>query len=79
MRREDSLDEEPQSEQDKNSDLWSSSELRFENTSHTADNYEDDDDEDDDDDGRSYAEEYAATDGNKAKGKSNKKPLQFLI
>ena len=76
---EDSLDEESQTEQDKNSDLWSSSELRFENTSHTADNYEDDDDEDDDDDGRSYAEEYAATDGNKAKGKRNKKPLQFLI
>ena len=75
---EDSLDEEDQSEQGKDGGLWSSSELRFENTSHTADDYETDDDEDDDD-GRSYAEEYAATDGNKAKGKSNKKPLQFLI
>ena len=75
---EDSLDEEPQAEQDKDSNLWSSSELRFENTSHTADNYEDDEDDEDDGDGRSYAEEYAATDGNKAKGKSNKKPLQFL-
>ena len=77
---EDSLDEESQPDQDKDSGLWSSSELRFENTSHTADNYEDEDDDDDDEDGegRSYAEEYAATDGNKAKGKSNKKPLQFL-
>ena len=77
---EDSLNEEDIAPQD-DSNMWSSNELRFENTSHTADNYESDDDDDDDGndgDEHSYAEELAAPNGTKAKGKGGKKPLQFL-
>ena len=61
-------------------DSWSSNELRFENTSHTADDYEADNgnEEDDEEDDLSYAEEYATANGKKAKGKAGKKPLQFL-
>ena len=62
---EDSLDAEDEAPD--GSEMWSANELRFENTSHTADDYEDMDDEDGDDDENDrkqpMATEYAAANG----------------
>ena len=63
-------DDEPQHK----AELWSTNELRFENTSHTADDYEASDDDESD----VYDAEDATAKDSKGKGKNGSKPLNFL-
>lgn len=69
---EDSIEQDDEPQQ--RPEIWSTNELRFENTSHTADDYEDMEDDETD----AYDAEETPAKESKTKSKGGSKPLNFL-